>query len=52
MDNEDFHAAPFNYYGDRYTYSQCQSEALRQHDLDSINWGNVAAEIKKVDGDE
>ena len=29
MDDEDLHADPFDYYGDRYTWSQHQTKALR-----------------------
>ena len=52
MAGKDLHTDPFDYYGDRYTWSLRQAEALRQRDLDGIDWPHVAAEIEKVSGGE
>lgn len=48
MADKDFYAGTFDYYSDRYSWAQHQAVALRQRNVDAIDWGNVAAEIKKV----
>lgn len=52
MADEDPDTGTFDYCSDRYTWSQHQAEALRQHNLDVIDWGNVATEIEKISSSE
>lgn len=47
MADEDSDAGTFDYYSERYTWSQHQAEALHQRKLDIIDWGNVATEIEE-----
>ncbi|MYA79002.1 MAG: DUF29 domain-containing protein [Acidobacteriia bacterium] len=52
MTDKDSCTGTFDYNSDRYSWAQHQAVALRQHNLDVIDWGNVAAEIKKVSDSE